>query len=540
MSQQYVSSPPVLVQRGRTMVLDLGGSPFLVLGGELHNSSSSSELSIRHAFDSVDGLGLNTVLAPVAWNQFEPSEGAFDFSLIDALLAVSREKGVRLIPLWFGAWKNGRSTYMPPWVRADSERFPRAELSTGDHRENLSPFSANAREADSRAFAALMRYLRQVDEEARTVIMVQVENEVGLLGDSRDRSALASAQFTAPVPELVFAALDAYPGTRIGSAWNDRGRRREGTWPEVFGESVDTDEAFMAVAYAAHVEAVAAAGKAEYDLPMFANAWLYTELETAEGTPAGGQAPGVYPSGGPLAHVAGIWNTYAPSIDLLVPDVYFGDFPQICADYRSASGGLFIPEMRRDEGGIADAFVAIGTFKAIGVSPFGIDSTDTNEGGALADAYRILASVAHRIWSDQTVGVHLHADHSEEQVALGDFVIDVRRESVGGEGHVEHGYGILVHEGDGEYLLAGRGLRLYFRTTDGSQAEIVSVDELPGGTPGRDVLRSLNGDETDSGSVVKLHALPRFYNFDGYQIPTDRRSEGVLRVRITAPPLPAN
>jgi hypothetical protein len=445
-----------------------------------------------------------------------------------------------LIPLWFGAWKNGRSSYMPPWVRADYVRFPRAELSSREHLENLSPFSLNVREADAQAFSALMRHLREADAETRTVIMVQVENEVGLLGDSRDRSALASTQFTACVPEQVFEALEAHPNTRIARAWVDRGRLRQGTWEEAFGESLDTDEAFMAAAYTAHIEVVTAAGKAEYNLPMFVNAWLYTELETATGTQAGGQTPGVYPSGGPLPHLAGIWSTVAPSLDLLVPDIYFGDFGKICGEYQAASGGLFIPEMRRDEGGVGDAFVAIGRFKAIAVSPFGIDSTDAREGAALADAYRILGTLAERIWSDQTVGVHLHEDHFEEQVVLGDYEVTVRRESNGTAGHVEHGYALLIHEGDGEFLVTGRGLRLHFRTTDGRQAEIVSVEELPTGIPVRDVLRSLNGDETDSGIVVKLHALLHSYNFEGYQIPTDRRLEGVLRVRVSAPPLCAD
>lgn len=535
--QQNAISQPALVQRGGALALEVDGRPFLVLGGELHNSSSSSEPAIRHAFDSVEGLGLNTVLAPVAWNQFEPSEGEYDLSLIDSLLSVSREKGVRLIPLWFGAWKNGRSTYMPTWVRADATRFPRAQLSSGEHLENLSAFSPNVREADARAFAALMRHLRAADAETQTVIMVQVENEVGLLGDSRDRSALASARFAAPVPEQVFAAVEAHPETRVARVWEDRGRPRDVSWVEAFGDSVDTDEAFMATAFAAHVEAVTAAGKAEYGLPLFANAWLYTELETAEGTQAGGQTPGVYPSGGPLPHVAGIWNTLAPSIDLLAPDVYFGDFAKICSDYQAASGGVFIPEMRRDEGGVGDAFIAIGSFKAIGVSPFGIDSTESNEGATLADAYRILATLAERIWTDQTVGVHLHDDHPEEQFTLGDFVISAQREPNGIAGYVEHGYGLLVREGGGDFLVAGRGLRLFFRTSDGQQAEIVSVDELPGSDSSRDGLRSLNGDETDSGTVVKLHALPRSYDFEGYQIPTDRRSGGVLRVRVSAPPL---
>jgi len=56
----------------------------------------------------------------------------------------------------------------------------------------LSTLSDANRDADARAFAALMRHIREADGEAHTVIMIQVENEVGVLGPSRDHSPLAN------------------------------------------------------------------------------------------------------------------------------------------------------------------------------------------------------------------------------------------------------------------------------------------------------------------------------------------------------------
>ena len=54
-----------------------------------------------------------------------------------------------------------------------------------------------------------MRRIREVDT-AQTVLMMQVENEPGLLGAARDRSALAEAAFAAPVPAELLAYLAAH------------------------------------------------------------------------------------------------------------------------------------------------------------------------------------------------------------------------------------------------------------------------------------------------------------------------------------------
>ncbi len=485
-------------------------------------------------------MNLNTVLAPVAWGQFEPREGHYDFALIDQLIATARQHDVKLIPLWFGSWKNGRSTYVPSWVRGDAERFPRAEMRSGEHRECVSPFSDEIGDADATAFAALMSHIREIDEHAGTVIMVQVENEVGILGDTRDRSALAEAAYTQDVPADVISALTAPHELRIRDAWAARGKQTAGSWAELFGDGPDTDEAFMAAAYARHLEKVAAAGKAEYSLPLFANAWLYTELydEVAEGNPAGGQQPGVYPSGGPLPHVGSIWASLAPSLDLFTPDIYFGDFPQICKDYQALSGGLLIPEMRRDIAGVADGFVALGSFSAIGLSPFGIDTTEAPEGDALIDAYGCLDVLMRATTSPPVAGFRLDEATTEQTITLGEFSATVRREPNRVGGFYDWGYGLVVQESEDTFLVVGRGALLSFESPQG-RAELVKVEELKAAGDGVEVYRELNGDETESGSFIVLPSLQTRPASDDYHIPTIRRRSGVLRFTLAHPPAAA-
>lgn len=536
-STTQTAAPPQLVPGRPHRRLLVDGRAFLVLGGELHNSSASTPTAVRAAFSALPTRGLNTVLAPVSWSQIEPAEASFDFSLVDALLAEARRARMHLILLWFGAWKNGRSTYVPAWVRSDSQRFPRAATTTESRLEHLSPFAPAVREADAAAFSALMTHLRQADGAEHTVIMVQVENEVGLLGDSRDRSALATAHFHTQVPDDVFAALEAHPGMPIAAEWRRRGAGRSGTWPQVFGDSRTTDEAFMAAAYARHVDTVAAAGKHAFSLPMFANAWLYTQVELEPGTPAGGQAPGLYPSGGPVPRVAGLWRALAPSIDLVVPDLYFGDFDEVCRDYTDANDALLIPEMRRDAQGVGDAFVAVGTHGALGVSPFAIDTCTVPEAVALADAYTLLAAVAELLPDHPSVGIHLNGSAPSTELDAGQWRATVNLERPSGSQGVERGYGIVVQQAPDVLLLAGRGLEMRFTTRTGAPAELVQVDELDPEKP-TDVLRILNGDETESGTALLLHALTAPEPGDGYQIPKGRRQTALLRVVLAAPPQP--
>ena len=63
---------PHLRRQGHATQLIVDGAPFLVLGGELHNSSSSDLAYMQPIWERLVALGLNTVLAAVSWELVEP------------------------------------------------------------------------------------------------------------------------------------------------------------------------------------------------------------------------------------------------------------------------------------------------------------------------------------------------------------------------------------------------------------------------------------------------------------------------------------
>ena len=123
---QSANAIPHLQRQGDATQLVVDGKPFLVLGGELNNSSASSLEYMKPLWPRIVATHLNTVLATVTWELIEPQEGKFDFKLVDGLLQQARENNLHLVILWFGSWKNGKSTYQPLWVKNDQARFPLA------------------------------------------------------------------------------------------------------------------------------------------------------------------------------------------------------------------------------------------------------------------------------------------------------------------------------------------------------------------------------------------------------------------------------
>src|SRR5512139_1021986 len=359
---------PRLVRQGSSTQLMDDGAPFLILGGELGNSSGEADY-LRPFWPAMQALKLNTLLAPVYWDLTEPEEGRFDFSQVDGLIRDARAHHVRLVLLWFASWKNSMSCYAPAWVKTDTRRFPRARDSSGRSLEILSPFAAQNRQADARAFAALMRHLHELDNEHHTVIMVQVENEIGMIPEARDRSPAADELFAKPVPSALveyLRRLDTELAPELRALWAAQGRKSAGTWEQVFGPGPAAEEIFMAWHFADYVQAVASAGKAEHPLPMFVNAALIRP----------GYLPGQYPSGGPLPHLIDVWRAAAPSIDFLAPDVYFPNVVEWTAKYVRSGNPLFIPEARLSSQSGVQALYAVGAHGAMGFSPFAIESVD--------------------------------------------------------------------------------------------------------------------------------------------------------------------
>ena len=211
----YSQALPHMEKRGQATQLIVDGKPFLALSGELANTAPSNLDYMRHIFPILASqVHLNTVLTALAWAWIEPQEGKYDFHLADAAIENANKCDLRIVWLWFGSWKNGQSNFAPAWVKANQDRFPRAQIQNGKSVEILSTLSQSNVQADARALAALMRHVREVDKNHR-VIMVQVENEVGLLGDSRDRSPAANEAFGKPVPKELMDYLQKHKEDRL-------------------------------------------------------------------------------------------------------------------------------------------------------------------------------------------------------------------------------------------------------------------------------------------------------------------------------------
>jgi len=464
------------------------GKPFTVLGGELGNSNASNVALAKPMFAKLAAMKLNTVLVPVSWELCEPVEGKWSFDLVGGLIREARRAKLHVVLLWFGSWKNGMSSYVPAWIKANPERFPRAEASGGRRVEALSAFAPANVQADARVFAELMRYVRGIDGRDHTVLMVQVENEVAMIDEAADRSAAARAAFAAQVPKPF---LDRFPDKKPGS------------WEQVFGHGAATDELFMAWHYATYVETVARAGKAAYPLPMLTNAALNRP----------GKQPGQYPSGGPLPHLFEAWKAGAPSLDLLAPDIYLPDFTAWCDRYQRPGNPLFIPEARNEADAAVHALYAVGR-GAIGFSPFAIESAAEADAAALARSYGALTDLAPLVAAadGKIAGVLFDKDNQKTPLRFGDLELtalhDYTFEWASPARHDAtwpRAGGIVVQVAPDEFIVAGNGVIVTFAATDpkiGTGIERVDEGHVAGGK--FVVTRRLNGDETHQGRQLRL------------------------------------
>lgn len=367
--------PHIEKKNGRA-VLTVENKPFILLAGEVHNSDSSSPAYMEKIWDTAAALGMNALLLPATWELIEPEEGRFDFSVPKALIDQARERDMRIVFLWFGSWKNAECMYAPAWVKQDLKRFPRAQIEKGKNKAgrqvsptipvkmpytSLSYLGQETMQADAKAFAAFMGFLKDYDEREQTVVAVQVENETGLLGAAREVSDEADTLFASPVPADFSAYMREHTGTmteEIRAAV--LAGKEEGSWREVFGPAAE--ELFSAYHVARFVDHVAAAGKAVYPLPMAVNCWLDK-----------GGAPGSYPTGGPVSKVHEVWDFCAPAIDLYCPDIYVPQFKAVCDEYTRRGGALFIPESATHSYCAPRLVYTVGHYHAMCYSPFGFD-----------------------------------------------------------------------------------------------------------------------------------------------------------------------
>jgi beta-galactosidase GanA len=517
-SSLALADAPRLVQQGSARQLQVQGKPMLLIAGELGNSSSSSAAYMAPHWAKLRAMHLNTVLAPVQWELLEPSEGKFDFTQIDTLIRDARANDLRLVILWFGAWKNSMSTYTPAWVKRDSARFPLAQMPNGPEGgrgvEILSAMAPATLDADKRAYTKLLDHIRAVDDQQNTVVMVQVENEIGMLPVVRDYGPLAQAAYAGPVPTALTTYLERNRAALVPALkklWEDNGAKTSGTWAQVFGAGIAGEEVFTAWHYARFAGDLAYAGQQAYRLPAYVNVAL--------NRPA--RLPGEYPSGGPLPHLIDIWKAGASNLDFIAPDIYFPNFVDIVNTYKRPDNPLFIPEANNaDHPAVAgNAFYAIGKLDAIGFGPFSIESID-DKPGALAAAYGVLEQISPQILAAQGTGrmsgfrpksLYDETLIYEPQVeAIGDvrFTVafaDIQRPVASPK--TGQAAGIIIQTGKDEYLIAGQGITVTMTPLKASEGSIGIESAWEGqfDKAGRWIAgRLLNGDQTHQGRHIRL------------------------------------
>lgn len=525
-----------LHKQGSATQLYVDGKPFVILGGELGNSSASSPADIARIFPKLQRMNLNTVLVPVYWDMVEPVEGDFDFSLIDTTLEEARRCGLKVVFLWFGAWKNSMSCYAPSWFKSDYKKYPRAYTSEGKPLEIASAFSENVYQADSRAFKAWLSHLADVDKDG-TVLMVQIENEIGMLEDARDYSAAAQREYDKGVPSQLIAFLEKNKKSihpQLLERWRDNGMKRAGSWREVFGDDIYSDEYFMAWNYAAYVERLAREARDILGRPLYVNAAMNSR----------GRKPGEYPSAGPLAHLKDIWHAAAPTVDILSPDLYDKGFTDWVAQYHTSDNPLFIPEIRRFDGNAAQAYYIIGEHDAIGISPFSIENGSDSPQSTPVRGYAALRDLMPLLVKYQGKGVmngFYFDNDSTERILRHDglkitanhyFTLPWDPRATDGSEWMPVG-GVIIRLAPDEYIIAGTGIVVKFENETessvkrnlgedgflnagsdrnaapswggGMRAGLASVDEVavnPDGT--LRFLRRYNGDETHQGRHVRI------------------------------------
>jgi len=493
------STPKIIEKNGRHALL-VDGLPFLILGGQAHNSSAWTGM-LPNVWQAIDAMHANTLEAPIYWEQIEAQPGKFDFSLVNTLLVQARKHNKHLVLLWFATWKNGSSHYMPEWMKREPSKYPNITGKKGQPVDSPSPHTKAAMEADAKAFAEVMKYLKVADLQ-HTVLMVQVENEPGAWGSVRDYSPEAQKLFQGQVPEKLLKP-------EILKALN-KPAVTNGTWTEVFGN--EADEYFQAWSVASYIGYVAAAGKAVNPLPLYVNAALRDPISNPSASS--------YESGGPTDNVIPIWKAAAPAIDLLAPDIYLPESEKalkVIELYARVDNPLFVPEIGSSPDYVR-YFYSVLANGGIGFSPFGIDDNGNGEKkeetevrlASIAKEYAMATPMMRELakWSfeGKIKSVVEREDHAEQTIDLGSWQVTVtfgaaRRSAVQANAK-PISKAMIVQLSENEFLLVGTLCHFTFKPLGanyGKAWQYLKVEEGKYENGSFKLLRILNGDETDWG-----------------------------------------
>ncbi len=504
-SQQKI---PHLQKKGNKTQLIVNDKPFLINGGELGNSSATSMESMEPIWQKLTDMNLNTVLTPVYWELIEAEQGKFDFSLVDDLIVRARKENLKLIFLWFGSWKNSMSSHAPAWVKLNQKKYPRVKDDKNKSHEILTPFNEENLQADLKAFQKLMTHIKDLDQKEQTVIMVQVENEIGMLPTARDYHPLANTAFQKSVPDELMQYLQKNKQKLVPEfleIWKKNGFKTKGNWEEIFGKGLHTDEIFMAWYFSKFTNIIAKAGKDTYPIPMFVNAALN----------APEKKPGQYPSAGPLPHIMDIWKAAGNAIDFLAPDFYNPSFKQWNDLFTRQGDPLFIPEHRFDETAPFKGLYAIGHYEAIGFSPFSIESVSDAKKEPLGKIYDLVQQLTPTIekykGQGKIDGVLLDKENNTQIIKMGDYEFTFKHDytlnwSDGAKAEAwPMSSAIIIEIAKDEFYISGSGIVVTFKSLkENLNAGILKTDQGKFENEVWKTIRHFNGDQTHQGRHLRI------------------------------------
>ncbi|OXA99020.1 mannonate dehydratase [Flavobacterium oncorhynchi] len=504
----FCQNIPSLEKKGNKTQLIVNQKPFLIRGGELGNSSATSMESMETIWSKLVDMNLNTVLTPVYWELIEQEEGKFDFSLIDDLILRARKENLKLVFLWFGSWKNSMSSHAPAWVKLNQKKYPRVKDDQNRSHEILTPFSENNLQADLNAFKKLMTHIKELDQKEQTVIMIQVENEIGMLPTARDYHPLANEAFKKEVPKELLQYLQKNKEKLVPEfleIWKKNGFKTSGNWETVFGKGLHTDEIFMAWYFSKFTNQIAKAGKDIYPIPMFVNAALNAPEKKS----------GQYPSAGPLPHLMDVWKAAGNSIDFLAPDFYNPSFKQWNDLFTRQGDPLFIPEHRFDETAPFKGLYAIGHYEAIGFSPFSIESVADAKKEPLGKIYDLIKQLTPTIETNKGQGridgVLLDKENNIQIIKLGDYEFTFKHDytlnwSDGAKAEVwPMSSAIIIEIAKNEFYIAGSGIVVTFKPLkENLNAGILKTDQGKFEDEKWKTIRHFNGDQTHQGRHLRI------------------------------------
>lgn len=526
--------PSLQIMNGKTCLVQ-DGEPLILLCGELHNSTASSVsyMEEQKTFDNLKAIGLNSVIATASWELVEPTEGKYNFTEVDYVIKAARERQMKVIFIWFGAFKNPFMTYAPTWVKKDVKRFPRAKDEKGADLEMPCVLSENMMKADAKAYCAFLSHVKEVDFD-RTVVMIQIENEPGIRGTARDYSSLAEKAWKANVPDQLISYLKTHDGSLkadVQKAWDDNGKKVKGSWEQVFGKSLTEDDGtnpilnqtehfFTAYHYAKYLDYLSSEGKKVYALPTFTNASIF-------GIASRGRSLG---NGCSIPEFFDLYAAGAPTLDILTPNSYMQQIDQICEAFVWNGNPILIPES-----GVSAlrGIYVIGEWDAIAFSPFGIDSFAAGASSSLSDAqknffdgYDVLAQmdpiIRENIGKDSMRAVYLYNGHASDTIEMGDYTITctygrrgfdigaMMAPAMGGNGPQGdrpqqeprfEGAALFVQVSPDVFYMVGDGVNASFSVKEGIKTSYCGYDNIYEGefvdgkfVPGR----LLNGDERNA------------------------------------------